>query len=164
MKWLKILSLSVSMISSLSLMAQSSPFPYSQQSKGSVLQINWLTNYDQAINQSKINAKPVLILFTGTAWCPACVKLERDVLNQPEFIQAVASRFVFLKAEFPDYSQGGTNASPFKALLDRYNVNSFPTLIAINSAGQPLFTVPYQTGGMQAYIQQLMNPPYTGNR
>jgi thiol:disulfide interchange protein len=162
MKWLKTLCLSISMISALSLTAQSGNYSYSQQTDMSTSQINWLTSYDQAIAQSKASSKPVLILFTGTTWCPACMKLERDVLNRPEFLQAVASRFVFLKAEFPDYSQGGTNASPFKPLLDRYNINSFPTMLVINANGQPLYTVPYQSGGAQAYIQQFMRQSNQG--
>jgi len=95
-------------------------------------------------------------LFTGTTWCPACMRLERDVISRSEFAQALSQRFIFLKAEFPDYSEGGVQASPFKNLLDRYRVDAFPTMLVVNTNGQPLYSVPYQTGGLQAYIQQFM--------
>lgn len=156
MNWLKALFLGVSMVCASQIMAQQSNYSYSQQNNNYSAQINWLNNYEQAVAQSKATSKPILILFTGTTWCPACIKLEKDVLNHPEFVQAIGSRFVFLKAEFGDASMGGTQASPFKPLLDRYQINAFPTMLVINPNGQPLYSVPYQTGGAQAYVQKFM--------
>ena len=78
------------------------------------------------------------------------------MLNHPEFTQAVAQRFVFLKAEFPDYSEAAVMASPYKPLLDRYGVNAFPTIIVVNANGQMLFTVNYREGGPQLYAQELL--------
>lgn len=119
-------------------------------------QINWLKTYSEAVALSQSTSKPIAILFTGTGWCPACVKLERSVLNNPEFAQAVAQKFVFLKAEFPDYSESAVRASPYKPLLDRYGVNAFPTILVINANGQTLFTVNYREGGPQMYAQELL--------
>lgn len=119
-------------------------------------QINWLRTYSEAVALSQSTSKPIAILFTGTGWCPACMKLERAVLNHPEFAQAVAQKFVFLKAEFPDYSESAVMASPYKPLLDRYGVNAFPTIIVVNANGQMLFTVNYREGGPQIYAQELL--------
>jgi thiol-disulfide isomerase/thioredoxin len=140
----------------------------SSQNLYAVNHINWLRNYSDAVALSQSTSKPIAILFTGTGWCPACMKLERTVLNNPEFAQAVAQRFVFLKAEFPDYSESAVMASPYKPLLDRYGVNAFPTIVVVNTNGQMLYTVNYREGGPQAYAQELlqkltqsgpMNPP-----
>jgi cytochrome oxidase Cu insertion factor (SCO1/SenC/PrrC family) len=84
------------------------------------------------------------------------MKLERQVLQRPEFAQAVGQFFIFLKAEFPVYSESAIASSPYKALLDRYNVNNFPTMIVVNADGQQLYTVNYREGGPQAYIQDLL--------
>lgn len=119
--------------------------------------IQWLRNYSEAVSLSQSTSKPIAILFTGTAWCPACMKLERAVLTHPEFIQRVANRFVFLKAEFPDYSESAVNASPYKSLLDRYGVTAFPTIVVVNANGQQLFTVNYREGGPHVYAQELLN-------
>lgn len=119
-------------------------------------QINWLTTYSEAVALSQSTSKPIAILFTGTGWCPACMKLERSVLKNPEFAQAVSQKFVFLKAEFPDYSESAVMASPYKPLLDRYGVNAFPTIIVVNANGQVLFTVNYREGGAQMYAQELL--------
>lgn len=119
-------------------------------------QINWLRSYSDAVALSQSTSKPIVILFTGTGWCPACMKLERTVLNHPEFAQALNQKFVFLKAEFPDYSEPAVMASPYKPLLDRYGINAFPTIVVVNANGQMLYTVNYREGGPQIYIQELL--------
>ncbi len=129
---------------------------YSTPPAGVSNSINWYRNYSDAVATSQSTSKPILILFTGTNWCPACMKLERQVLTRPEFSQAVGQRFVFLKAEFPDYSEDAVLRSPYKPLLDRYNVDAFPTMVIVNANGQKLYTVNYRDGGPQAYTQELL--------
>lgn len=119
-------------------------------------QINWMRNYSDAVALSQSTSKPIAILFTGTGWCPACMKLEREVLANPEFTQSVGQKFVFLKADFPDYSESAISASPFKPLLDRYSVSAFPTIVVVNANGQKLHTVNYQQGGARVYAQELL--------
>ncbi|WP_068468194.1 thioredoxin family protein [Candidatus Protochlamydia phocaeensis] len=119
-------------------------------------QINWLKNYQDAVSQSQATSKPIVILFTGTTWCPACMKLEREVLTRPEFAQAVGNRFIFLKAEFPDYAEEAVMSSPYYHLVERYKIEAFPTLVIINAGGQRLSTVNYQAGGPDVYARQLM--------
>lgn len=119
-------------------------------------QINWLNSYSDAVSSSQSTSKPIVILFTGTSWCPACMKLERDVIANPEFIRAVGDKFVFLKAEFPDYSERAIKASPFKPLMDQYGVNQYPTMVVINANGQKLATVNYRNGAARSYADELL--------
>jgi thiol:disulfide interchange protein len=148
------------LLSSNLLMAQPSYYPpgggYPNQAPSPSNQINWLRSYSDAVALSQSTSKPIVILFTGTGWCPACMKLERQVITRPEFAQAVGQKFVFLKAEFPDYSEGSVMASPYKPLLDRYGVDAFPTIVVINANGQLLYTVNYREGGPQMYAQELL--------
>ncbi len=118
-------------------------------------QINWAANYGDAIAQAQATSKPIAILFTGSGWCPACVRLERTVVSQPDFAKAVGEQFIFLKADFPTYNESSVASSPFKPLLDRYGVTQFPTFIIINANGEKLFTVDYREGGVQAYAQEM---------
>lgn len=170
MKKIATLFLSVAtLLSSALLMAQTSYSPGGYSSNASypsgndfsqnsyaTNQINWLRNYSDAVALSQSTSKPIAILFTGTGWCPACMKLERAVLTHSEFSQAVGQKFVFLKAEFPDYSEPAVMASPYKPLLDRYGINAFPTIVVVNTNGQMLYTVNYREGGPQAYAQELL--------
>mgnify|MGYP000125419328 CR=1 FL=1 len=157
------------LLHSLTLTAQYGSPSYSQSNYQSSFpssmstQIEWLQSYEDAVNRARATSKPIVILFTGTSWCPACIRLERTVLNQPEFSQALAQKFVFLKAEFPDYSEASVMASPYKSLLDRYGVNAFPTFIVINPNGQVQFTVNYRDGSAQSYAQEFLQKMGTGS-
>lgn len=119
-------------------------------------QVNWLRSYSEAVALSQSTSKPIVILFTGTGWCPACMKLEREVISHPEFSKEVGQKFVFLKAEFPDYSESAVMASPYKPLLDRYGVEAFPTMVVVNANGHKLYTVNYRNGGPRVYAQELL--------
>lgn len=136
-------------------------FPYPNSAPSQTSGINWLRTYSEAISLSQSTSKPIVILFTGTGWCPACMKLEREVLKNPEFTQAVGQKFVFLLAEFPDYSESAVLASPYKALLDRYGVSQFPTMVVTNANGQKLYTVDYREGGARMYAQELLQKSNT---
>ena len=64
--------------------------------------LTWLTNYEEAVNQARTQNKPLLLFFTGTGWCGACARLEKEALNTPEFAQIVAyNQFIFVKVDFP---------------------------------------------------------------
>lgn len=113
--------------------------------------VRWTSNFDEAISQSQTEKKPVLILFTGTDWCPACRILERSVISNPEFSRLIGNKFIFMKAEF---------AKPYDAryqpLVDRYGIKQFPTFAVINGSGQLLYKVNYRGGGTpQSYAQDL---------
>jgi len=159
------------LLSSSGLAAQSSYFsdpgnsPYisDKPSPSPSRRIHWLSHYSEAVALSQSTSKPILVLFTGTSWCPACIKLEREVLQHPEFAQAVSQRFIFLKAEFPDYSEAAVIASPFKPLLDRYRIDAFPTIIVINANGQELYTVNYREGGPHVYARELLQKLHQTN-
>jgi thioredoxin-related protein len=144
-----------------------SSFVSGQETPSSAVQkngINWTKNYSDAVELAQSTSKPILILFTGTNWCPACMKLEREVLKNSEFVQGVGQKFVFLKAEFPDYSEKGMLNSPYKPLFDRYKIDVFPTIVVVDALGEKLFIVNYQKAGPQAYIHELLQKLHHHNQ
>lgn len=137
--------------------AQSFPNTWNPSAQANALpSITWLKNYSDAVALSLSTSKPIAILFTGTGWCPACMQLERNVLTKVEFARSVGQSFVFLKAEFPDYSDSSVTASPYKPLLDRYGVKEFPTFVVIKANGQLLYTVNYRAGKPETYAQEML--------
>lgn len=118
--------------------------------------IHWKNNLQEAVQASREQSKPILVLFTGTNWCTACVKLEGEVISHPQFAEALAQKFIFLKAEFPDSSARAMNSSPYKELKDRFNVSLFPTMIVIDAAQNKLFAVNYNGGGVNIYTSEFL--------
>lgn len=62
---------------------------------------NWLTDLDDALQTAKKQRKPVLILITGSDWCPPCKKLYRDVLETKDFKKFARKNLVLLYVDSP---------------------------------------------------------------
>lgn len=129
--------------------------PQPTRSAASSEELEWCDTYTESIEKAKTTGKPLLILFTGSDWCPACMKLEREVLSKPEFVRGVSDNFVFYRAEFSDPSPEALASTPDSVLLDRYNVNMFPTIVVIDGNGKQLFSLNYKAGGPNVYVQEL---------
>lgn len=110
-------------------------------------------DYDQALQESKKEGKPVLIDFTG--WnCVNCRKMESTVWTNPEVLQSLRSKFVMAELYVDDktglekseqftstYSGKPINTlggkwSDFQA--SKFNTNSQPFYVIVNSNGDVL--------------------------
>lgn len=120
--------------------------------------VTWLTNYEQAVNQSKETSKPIILFFTGSDWCPWCTTLEEEVLDTSDFAEAAGDKFIFVKLDFPQYSpQDAAVSAQNKQLQRKYDIRSFPSIVIINSAQQQIGVTGYRAGGPKAYAAHLLN-------
>ena len=62
----------------------------------------WSENYLQARKAAAAKKIPMLILFSGSDWCPPCMRLDKNILDTKEFASyAGKGKFVLFKADFP---------------------------------------------------------------
>ena len=98
----------------------------------------WSTDAAAASRQAKDEGKDMLLLFTGSDWCPPCIQLEKNILSQDAFLEAVQEKFILVMFDFPqetpisDELQAQNND-----WSDRYGIDAFPTLVLVDSEGQP---------------------------
>lgn len=119
-------------------------------------QLPWSTNYDQAFQLAKTKKLPLLMNFTGSDWCSWCTRLDREVFSTPQFKEYAAEHLVLLKLDFPrDKAQNDSEKRQNKLLLDHYGVKGFPTIIILDSEGNYLDKMGYQSGGPDSYIRDL---------
>jgi thioredoxin-related protein len=117
----------------------------------------WLTDVPTALQKARQENKAVLLDFTGSDWCGWCIKLKREVFDQPEFTEFAKTNLVLVELDFPhhktmDPAQQETN----KHLAETYHVTGFPTLVLLNREGQPLDElVGYLPGGPRSYNEKL---------
>lgn len=98
--------------------------------------VKWLTKLEKAQEESKLTGLPILMLFTGTSWCPYCVKLEEAVFSQKTFKNFANERLVLLLL---DFGPGGTAKSKdHERLQSEYGVTGFPTYFLIDASGKKL--------------------------
>ena len=121
--------------------------------------IQWLTNYEEAVNQSTSLNKPMLLFFTGTGWCQACSRLEEEVLHKKQFSDILGKQFIYVKVDFPrkeGYTQDAKTEAQNQQLLSKFGVRSFPTVLILDSQQQKIGTGGYRAGGPEAYANFLM--------
>lgn len=119
--------------------------------------LNWLTNYSEAVEQSRSTSKPILLFFTGSDWCGWCHKLEKEVLNTSEFAEKAGNQFIFVTIDFPLYKPADPKvAEQNKNLQKKYDVKGFPTLVIIDKNEQTIGTTGYRPGGAHSYADYLL--------
>ena len=116
----------------------------------------WLTNYDQALKQAAAEKKPVLIDFTGSDWCGWCMRLDKEVFSQQEFVDYAAANLVLLKLDFPQKKeQSAAEKAQNEKLAKKYQIEGFPTIIVLNPAGKQIGELGYEKGGAAKWIASL---------
>jgi thioredoxin-related protein len=103
----------------------------------------WLTKMDRAKEEAKETGLPILVLFTGTTWCPYCIKLEKEVFAEKEFKDFANRNLVLLMLDFP--AGGGGNRKD-EELQKEFGVSGFPTYFLVNAAGDKLAKDGYHDG------------------
>lgn len=118
---------------------------------------HWLTDYNAALQQAKTSKKNVLLDFTGSDWCEACIHMEKEVLDTPQFKDYAEKHLVLMRADFPITKQLPQKlADQNDKLQGEYGVNGYPTFILVDKNGNVLGQqVGYLDGGPSAFIAKL---------
>jgi thioredoxin-related protein len=119
--------------------------------------LTWLTDLPKAEQQAKSENKIVLMDFTGSDWCSWCKKLDQDTFSQQQFADYANKNLVLVQLDFPaNKPQSDELKNANAALASKYNVDGYPTLIALKPDGTVIWTqVGYLEGGPKALIDQL---------
>lgn len=104
----------------------------------------WQTKMAKAQEEAKKTGLPILVLFTGTSWCPYCVKLEAAVFSQKQFATFANKNLVLLKLEFGP--GGSTNNKEEKKLQGDFGVRGFPSYFLTDATGTKLAQGGYNDG------------------
>ena len=113
----------------------------------------WLTDVNQAIEQSKVSGKPIFAFFTGKEWCSWCKKLERQVLSKEGFINYAKENLVLLELDFP---RGRRNLPQKQIELARkFNIKGYPTVILMDSSTNKIAKTGYESMSPLQYVDHV---------
>ena len=106
---------------------------------------------------AKSEKKMVLLDFTGSDWCPWCIKFDDEVLSTGKFRDYAATHLTLETVDFPDSKpQSDALKQANQDLKNKYNVDGFPTFVLLDSDGRELGRqVGYRPGGPDAFIAEL---------
>jgi len=95
----------------------------------------WLNKMDRAKKEAAETGLPILLLFTGTDWCPYCMHLESEILSQREFKEFANQNLVLLKVELAP--GGGLTSKADEALAKEYGKGA-PKYLVLDPTGKQL--------------------------
>jgi thiol-disulfide isomerase/thioredoxin len=110
----------------------------------------WLTDLEAGRQAAKQTGKPVLVYFTGSAWCPSCKLLHAEVITSSAF-EAYAAGRILVKLDYPPLSEreaSKVKANPalgkLMAIKNAYRITGFPTTVLLDPEGR-------ETGRREGY-------------
>jgi thioredoxin-related protein len=110
-------------------------------------------DYQGALALAAEKNRLVLLDFTGSDWCPACMKLDEEVFSQPEFREYARENLEMVVVDFPRTKPQKPDVREQNELLrERFGVHAYPTLILVNARGREIARrVGYLPGGPRAF-------------
>jgi len=118
---------------------------------------DWEQDIDEAIKIAKKDNKNLFVAFTGSDWCPPCIRLEKEVLSKKDFLREVSKNFVLVLMDFPQDQSG----IPTKIIeknqdwMKRLGVDGYPTIVLMDIDGHPYGFLGYQKGGPNPYLESV---------
>ncbi|MCF7817730.1 MAG: thioredoxin family protein [Kiritimatiellales bacterium] len=157
-KWLIILAGAVVFIGGCKEGKQASTVPAKEPAidAGQIEHGGWLTDFEKAVAKAKVEGKYVLIDFSGSDWCGWCIKLDKEVFSQQAFKDYAKDHLVLLLVDWP---QQAANSKEVQAksqpLMEKFGIDSFPTVILLDPNGEPVDKTGYRPGGAEAYVDYI---------
>ncbi|MBR4171193.1 MAG: thioredoxin family protein [Kiritimatiellae bacterium] len=116
----------------------------------------WLDSFENAKKEAEKSKVPIFALFTGSDWCPWCVKLHNEVLESKEFKKYAKENLVLFIADFPQSKKISDKVKRQNQKLAKdYGVRGYPTVLLIDAEGKELARTGYKQGGGKAYVEHL---------
>lgn len=102
----------------------------------------WSTNPAEAMQQAAARKKGVMLEFTGSDWCGACIMQKKQALSLPKVQEDIARSFIPVELDYPRKKQQDeqTKAS-LETYKKSYGITGFPTLVFADAQGRPVHTV-----------------------
>ncbi|MFA5688427.1 MAG: DUF255 domain-containing protein [Kiritimatiellales bacterium] len=115
----------------------------------------WQTDYDAAVKQATEENKYILVNISGLQWCRWCRLLEEEVFSTPDFITYAKDNLICVLLDFGRDGQptAAEFAARHNALLERYQIQGFPTVLIQKPDGKTIVRTGYQRGGPENYVK-----------
>ncbi|MES2439934.1 MAG: thioredoxin family protein [Verrucomicrobiota bacterium] len=116
----------------------------------------WETDLEVAKKRAKEEHKEILADFTGSDWCGWCIKLKKEVFDQPEFQEYAKKHLIMLELDFPRNKELPAKLKEQNDKLnEEFQIEGFPTVLLMNSRGKEINRTGYQEGGPAKYVEHL---------
>ena len=98
--------------------------------------LEWGTDLAAAKEQAAKENKPILLLFTGSDWCGACIALHKEVFDKVRFAAYARDKFIPVEIDCPygnKMSEEQRKAN--HDLAEKMHVEGFPSVLVLTPQG-----------------------------
>ncbi|MCW3126713.1 MAG: hypothetical protein JWO03_2371 [Bacteroidetes bacterium] len=112
---------------------------------------------DSAFAKAKIEAKPVLLMFTGSDWCTSCIRFDKKVMQDAAFKEYAEKHLVLITADFPQQKKLPKEiVRQNDSLAALYNADgAFPKFVLLNPIQKNVRQVTYGTQNATEFIGEV---------
>jgi thioredoxin-related protein len=116
-----------------------------------VANAKWLTAWTPAAAAARKEDKLIMAFFTGSDWDDFSMKLFKEVLNTPMFLEWAAKNVILFEVDFPspDKRQAASLKAQNERLKQKYNIQRVPTIVFMDADGEPYVTCGYDTAKLR---------------
>ncbi|WP_313807431.1 thioredoxin family protein [Flavobacterium sp.] len=124
-------------------------------------ELTWLTDFNQAMEVSVKEKKPLLLFFTGSDWCGWCIRLQKEVFYKPEFAKWAKDNVILVELDFPRKKALTPEMQQQNyGLQNALKVQGYPTIWFVNAEKKDdgktnltaLGSTGYVAGGPEAWL------------
>ena len=114
----------------------------------------WNDRLDFALDTARAEQRPVLALFCGSDWNPACQKMEQNVFSEQAFVDYAKDNLVLLRVDFPQSFQLDPSiASENARLKESHGISDLPTVLFLDPDGKELLRTPGGSAAAEEYVR-----------
>ena len=118
----------------------------------------WDENFAQAQKDAEKNGKLILLAFSGSDWCPWCIKMADEIYSDKKFIQQAKQKFTLLLIDNPRdqsiLSKKALKQNP--QLREKYAIRGYPCTVIVRPSGEEVKRFGgYQPGGVEKFLAKL---------
>jgi thioredoxin-related protein len=120
----------------------------------------WQTDFKAAQAQARAEKKYLLVDFTGSDWCPWCIKLRGEVFDKAPFKAEAPKHYVLVELDFPhDTDLPEKLEEQNDKLAKKYKIKGFPTVLLLDADDRVIARTSYREGGAESYLKHLAELP-----
>ena len=115
-----------------------------------------VSDLDEAKKKAILSDKYILVEFSGSDWCPPCIRLNNEVFSKSEWKSWAADNVISVLIDFPNSGQSKEVRKKNEIIAKKLKVNGFPTILILDKHGDEQFRTGYVSGGAEVYINHLL--------
>jgi len=109
-----------------------------------------------AKKEAEVSNKNILIILTGSDWCKPCIKMEKNVIENNEFIEYANQNLILFEINLPRHLDYDSKiVKNYIYLRDKYQTNSLPSLILVNSEGKEITKISNGLSSLEKVMKEL---------